>query len=134
MTGYSWISVTALFCYFFLFLTFLAARKTKKVIKTFMMLQVIMLLWSGGSFAMRSQFWPSVDFWHHVSLAGLFLMLPAYYAFILDFLEDKRTVSRHVWEVIFAAALALNYILAAYLIITGAALFVEALGMHKLSM
>ena len=109
MTGYSWISVTALFCYFFLFLTFLAARKTKKVIKTFMMLQVIMLLWSGGSFAMRSQFWPSVDFWHHVSLAGLFLMLPAYYAFILDFLEDKRTVSRHVWEVIFAAALALNY-------------------------
>ena len=34
----------------------------------------------------------------------------------------------------FVSALALNYILAAYLIITGAALFVEALGMHKLSM
>jgi uncharacterized membrane protein HdeD (DUF308 family) len=34
----------------------------------------------------------------------------------------------------FMSALALNYILAAYLIITGAALFVEALGMHKLSM
>jgi len=33
----------------------------------------------------------------------------------------------------FVSALALNYILAAYLIITGAALFVEALGMHKLS-
>ena len=34
----------------------------------------------------------------------------------------------------FVSALALNYILAAYLVITGAALFVEALGMHKLSM
>ena len=34
----------------------------------------------------------------------------------------------------FMSALALNYILAAYLIITGAALFVEALGMHKLNM
>ena len=34
----------------------------------------------------------------------------------------------------FVSALALNYILAAYLIITGAALFVEALGMHKLNM
>ena len=33
----------------------------------------------------------------------------------------------------FVSALALNYILAAYLVITGAALFVEALGMHKLS-
>ena len=33
----------------------------------------------------------------------------------------------------FMSALALNYILAAYLIITGAALFVEALGMHKLN-
>ena len=34
----------------------------------------------------------------------------------------------------FVSALALNYILAAYLVITGAALFAEALGMHKLSM
>lgn len=34
----------------------------------------------------------------------------------------------------FVSALALNYILAAYLVITGAALFVEAFGMHKLNM
>ena len=34
----------------------------------------------------------------------------------------------------FVSALALNYILAAYLIITGAALFVEAFGIHKLNM
>lgn len=33
----------------------------------------------------------------------------------------------------FMSALTLNYILAAYLIITGAALFAEAIGMHKLS-
>lgn len=34
----------------------------------------------------------------------------------------------------FVSALTLNYILAAYLIITGVALFGEALGMHKLSL
>lgn len=32
----------------------------------------------------------------------------------------------------FVSALALNYILAAYLILTGAALLVEAIGMHKI--
>ena len=34
----------------------------------------------------------------------------------------------------FASALTLNYILAAYLIISGIALFVEAAGMHKISL
>lgn len=32
----------------------------------------------------------------------------------------------------FVSALVLNYILAAYLILTGAALLVEAIGMHKI--
>ena len=34
----------------------------------------------------------------------------------------------------FMSALALNYILAAYLLITGIAFLIEALGMHKLSL
>lgn len=34
----------------------------------------------------------------------------------------------------FVSALALNYILAAYLIIAGAALLIEAAGMHKINM
>ena len=50
MSGYSWISVLSLFCYLFLFLTFLVAEKSKKVIYTFMMLLVVMILWNGGSF------------------------------------------------------------------------------------
>ena len=53
MTGYSWISVISLFCYLFLFLTFLAAKKTKRVIHTFMTLLVIMICWNGGSLCIR---------------------------------------------------------------------------------
>ena len=68
MSGYSWISVISLFCYLFLFMTFLAVKKEQKVIYTFMALLVVLILWSGGSFAMRTQLWPSVNFWHYVRL------------------------------------------------------------------
>lgn len=40
MSGYSWISVISLFCYLFLFMTFLAVKKEQKVIYTFMALLV----------------------------------------------------------------------------------------------
>ena len=30
MSGYSWISVISLFCYLFLFMTFLAVKRNKK--------------------------------------------------------------------------------------------------------
>ena len=48
MSGYSWISVISLFCYLFLFMTFLAVKKEQKVIYTFMALLVVLILWSGG--------------------------------------------------------------------------------------
>ena len=76
MNGYSSISVIPLLCYLFLFMTFAVAKKTKKVIYTFMLLMVMMILWTGGSFAMRMQLWPSVDFWSNLSVfdaAGLLL-------------------------------------------------------------
>ena len=89
MTGYSWISVISLFCYLFLFLTFLAAKKTKRVIHTFMTLLVIMICWNGGSLCMRLQLWPSVNLWHHISLLGMLMLPVGYYLFVLDFLEEK---------------------------------------------
>ena len=89
MIGYSWVSIAALVCYLFLLLTFLASKKTDKVIRAFMMLMVIMICWAGGSFAMRIQLWPSVNFWHHVSVLGMMLLAGGYFHFILDFLEEK---------------------------------------------
>ncbi|MBR5468401.1 MAG: diguanylate cyclase, partial [Firmicutes bacterium] len=93
MNGYSWVPITALLCYLFLFLTSFSSKKENKEIKSFMVLMVIMMCWTGGSFAMRTQFWPSVNFWHHVSCLGIYLIAPGYYMFLIDFLE-KKTPSR----------------------------------------
>ena len=95
MTGYSWISITALFCYLFLLLTFLAAPIKERVIRSFMMLMLIMILWVGGSFAMRMQMWPSVNLWHHVSVLGMMMLASGYYHFTLDFLEEKNGRAFH---------------------------------------
>lgn len=97
MIGYSWVPITALFCYLFLFLTFLAAKKKERVIRSFMGLMLIMILWVGGSFAMRMQLWPSVNFWHHVSVLGMILVPPGYYMFVMDFLEEKNARGKYLW-------------------------------------
>ena len=97
MIGYSWVPITALFCYLFLFLTFLVSKKKEKVIVSFMGLMLIMILWVGGSFAMRMQLWPSVNFWHHVSVLGMILVPPGYYMFVMDFLEEKRPYAKCLW-------------------------------------
>lgn len=97
MSGYSWISIIALFCYLFLLLTFLASRKSEKVIRSFMILMLIMILWAGGSFAMRMQLWPSVNFWHHVSVLGMMMVASGYHLFVLHFLEEKGNHGRYFW-------------------------------------
>ena len=107
MNGYSWISIVSLFCYLFLFLTFLAAKKTKRVIYTFMDLLVVMILWNGGSLCMRLQLWPSVNLWHHVSLLGMMLLPVAYYLFVLDFLEEKSGW-RRFWLIFYLVLFAVN--------------------------
>ena len=86
MNGYSWVAVISLFCYLFLLVTFVTSEKSNKVIHTFIALLAIMILWNGGSFGMRMQLWPSVNFWHHVSLLGMMMLPVGYYHFVLDFL------------------------------------------------
>ena len=67
MYNYSFISVTALFCYMILFVAFMAAQKTK-IIHSFLVVLAAFLLWTGGSLAMRMELWPGVEFWFHFSI------------------------------------------------------------------
>ena len=108
MIGYSWVPITALFCYLFLFLTFLASKKRERVIRSFMGLMLIMILWVGGSFAMRMQLWPSVNFWHHVSVLGMILVPPGYYMFVMDFLEEKNTYGKYIWMLLHIGVFVFN--------------------------
>lgn len=109
MSGYSWVAVISLSCYLFLFLTFLAAKKTKKVLRTFMVLLIVMILWNGGSFGMRMQLWPAVNFWHHVSLLGMVLLPVGYHHFVLDFLEEKNDNGRKFWLIFYVLMFVINY-------------------------
>lgn len=97
MIGYSWIPITALSCYMFLLLTFLFSGKKEKEIRSFMVLMQIMILWAGGSFAMRMQLWPSVIFWHHVSVLGMMMVASGYNMFVLNFLEEKNGHGKILW-------------------------------------
>ena len=108
MNGYSWVSVISLCCYLFLLVTFLAAEKSKKVLYTFMGLLAVMILWNGGSFCMRMQLWPSVYFWHHVSLLGMVLLPVGYYHFVLDFLEEKNGCFKTFWTVFYLLMFTIN--------------------------
>ena len=107
MASYSWVSIIALFCYLFLLMAFLVAKKTK-VINAFILLLFCLVLAAGGSFFMRIRFWPSVNFWHYVSLLGI-LMVPAiFYRFIAAFLGAKCSRSSAFWILFFLGAYILN--------------------------
>ena len=108
MSGYSWISGISIFCYLFLLLSFLSSKKTAGVIKSFEVLLVIMILWTGGSLGMRIQLWPGVNFWHHVSLLGMFLLPYGYYRFLLDFLDEKTGYVRPFLFALFFAVFVFN--------------------------
>ena len=108
MSGYSSVSIISIFCYAFLLLTFAFSKEKVKVLRTFMMLLFIMILWTGGSIGMRLQFWPSANIWHHVSLLGMMLLPFGYYQFVQDFLDEKRGILNYVLSLSFIALFLFN--------------------------
>jgi len=108
MVSYSWVSVIALLGYLFLFLAFASAKKTR-VINSFLLLLLILIFWSGGSFMMRIRFWPSVNFWHYVSIAGIMMVPYGFYRFYLDFLEEKQKGRRKLWFLFFLSCFIVNW-------------------------
>ena len=109
MNGYSIVSLISLCCYLLMFTTFLAARKSQRIVRSFLVLLAFMILWSWGSLFMRTEQFPSPYFWHQVSIFGL-LMLPAgYYSFFGDFVGVYNTRRRLFWRIVFLALFVVNY-------------------------
>lgn len=88
MMNYASFSIFALLCYIYLFLG-LAASQKNSLINSFLILLIDMILWTGGSFAMRMQFGPSSTFWFDVSIIGLIFMPFVFYNFTSEFIEKK---------------------------------------------
>lgn len=108
MSGYSWVAVISIFSYLFLLVTLLTSQKSNRVIHTFIRLLAIMILWNGGSFGMRAQLWPSVNFWHHVSLLGMMLLPVGYFHFALDFLDENHHHGRKFWAACYLLLFVVN--------------------------
>lgn len=96
MNNFSIIPVFALGCYLFLFLAFLAAKKTK-VINSFLLVLVTFVLWTGGSFFMRMEIWPGYPFWFHLSIVGLIYMPYCFFCFVHALTESKDKVFKRIW-------------------------------------
>lgn len=108
MSGYSFVSIVSIFCYTFLLLTLAPSAKKQKVIRSFVVLMAIMILWTGGSIGMRLLFWPNVNFWHHISLLGSMLLPFGYYMFLVDFLDERPGATSIVLLVSFMAIFVFN--------------------------
>ena len=108
MSGYSFVSIVSIFCYAFLLLTLAPSAKKQKVIRSFVVLMGIMILWTGGSIGMRLLFWPNVNFWHHVSLLGSMLLPFGYYMFLVDFLDERPGATSVILLVSFMAIFLFN--------------------------
>ena len=115
MTGsYAFISIIALICYLFLFLTFIAAKRTR-IINEFMLILITMILWTGGSFLMRAQLFHSVKAWYDVSILGLTLCPYVSLLFAVDFANIEIGIWRRIWLILAVAANAFNILTGALL-------------------
>jgi len=90
MGSYTYISICALLCYLFLFVTFIVAKRDQ-TINAFLMVLAALMCWVGGSFFMRSLFWPSMKFWYNVSILGLLAILSALNRFVRSFMGHRRS-------------------------------------------
>ncbi len=107
MGSFTFISIVALFCYAFLFLTLLAAEKSK-IINACLLIFGSMVLWTGGSLLMRLRVFPSVGFWYDVSILGLFLFIFGYFVFAYAFVGSKRRGQLVFWAFVLIGAWAIN--------------------------
>lgn len=96
MNNFSIIPVLALSCYLFLFLAFMAAKKTK-AINGFLLVLVSFLFWTGGSFFMRMEMWPGYPFWFHLSIVGLIYMPYAFFCFVHALTESEDKLFKKIW-------------------------------------
>jgi len=106
-SSFVFIPVTALCCYVFVLMAFLAAKKTK-VINSFILALISGILWSGGSFFMRMLMWPSAEFWYNVSILGLLLITFSFWYFLAEFTGAETGVIRAVWLGLMLAIFAVN--------------------------
>ena len=95
---YLYVNLTALCAFTLLFITFLAAKKTPEI-RSFIIVMLGFILWTGGSIMMRLQVFPGLEFWYYVSILALFSIGLLIYFFVCSFARTKGYFLKIVWTV-----------------------------------
>ncbi|MEG1931039.1 MAG: diguanylate cyclase, partial [Anaerovorax sp.] len=98
MGTFIYIPVIGVFCYMFLFMTLLAAKKNK-IINGFLLVLTAMIFWTGGSFFMRLELWPSIKFWYDISILGLLSLTYALFNFACAFVGSPEKFYKRFWVI-----------------------------------
>ena len=93
-----YVNLLALCAFFMLFVTFLAAKKTPEI-RSFIMVMLGFILWTGGSIMMRLQVFPGLDFWYYISIMALFSIGLLIYFFVCNFTRTKGYFLKIVWTI-----------------------------------
>ncbi len=93
---YLYINVIAMCCYALMITAFLAAKKSAEI-RSFILLLLGFMLWTGGSVLMRLQIFPGVNFWYYVSLLALFALPLLLYLFVCSFARVKGKFLKIIW-------------------------------------
>ena len=107
MGTYGYISMIAMLCYGFMLLMFLTAKRNK-LVNSFLLVLIGLILWTGGSLFMRAEMWPNYVFWFQVSLLGILLLPYAYYCFILNFGGITEYVPGRIYLIIMLTCFFIN--------------------------
>lgn len=99
MTSYAIVPVICLAIYVFLLFSFVASKKDA-LIKSYMHVLVAMILWTGGSFLMRVQMYPSMKFWYDISILGILSCIFTLFSFVQVYINKKYSLSCYVWAAI----------------------------------
>ena len=88
MNSYALVPVTCVARYCFLLFSFIASKKDI-MIKAYMYVLVAMILWTGGSFLMRVNMFPSYEFWFNISILGLLSCVFTLFGFVIVYINKK---------------------------------------------
>ena len=83
------VPLISFICYCVLFAIILGSRKNK-VVRYYAVYIIAMIIWSLGSFVMRTNFPPSTLFWNRILCIGLISMPVVFYHFTLVLTETKN--------------------------------------------
>jgi len=73
MDIFAFFPTTALGCYLIILFSILSVRATA-LKRIFVSVLSVYIMWTLGSVCMRLGIWPSLEFWFHISLSGIYLI------------------------------------------------------------